>query len=93
MEGETGSLARCSPWGRRESDTTWRLNNNSRGSLSLGRISKSLEQEKSHPRKWSHLWQDAVVEKDLLEKESCSVARGQVSGKRAEMEVRLCSWV
>ena len=23
-----GSLACCSPWGRRESDTTWRLNDN-----------------------------------------------------------------
>ena len=26
-EGQ-GSLACCSPWGRKESDTTWRLNNN-----------------------------------------------------------------
>ena len=93
LERETGSLVHCGPWGRREQDTTWRLNNNSRGSFSLGRISKSLEQENSHPEKWNHLWQDTMVEKDIFKKESFSVARDQVSGKRAEREVRLCSWV
>ena len=28
-EGQ-GSLACCSPWGRKELDTTWQLNNNSK---------------------------------------------------------------
>ena len=29
-EGQ-GSLARCGPWGRKELDVTWQLNNNSKG--------------------------------------------------------------
>ena len=29
-EGQ-GSLARCSPWGHKELDLTWQLNNNSKG--------------------------------------------------------------
>ena len=33
-EGQ-GSLACCSPWGRKESDKTWRLNNNNSSGLSF----------------------------------------------------------
>ena len=35
-EGQ-GSLACCSPWGRKESDTTERLNNNNNKARSTGR--------------------------------------------------------
>ena len=32
-----GSLTYCSPWGRREADTTWRLNNNNNDFCSTDR--------------------------------------------------------
>ena len=33
---EQGSLVYCSPWGHKESDTTWPLNNNNPDSPSFG---------------------------------------------------------
>ena len=38
-EGQ-GSLACCSPWGRRESDTTERLNNNTQKAVGASEVSQ-----------------------------------------------------
>ena len=40
-EGE-GSLACCSPWGRRESDMAWQLNSNNNGMSKLRNAAKEL---------------------------------------------------
>ena len=40
-EGQ-GSLACCSPWGREESDKTWRLNNNNNGGINSTYLIKWL---------------------------------------------------
>ena len=37
-EGQ-GSLAGCSPWGHKESDTTYQLNNNIKTLVTLGQVS------------------------------------------------------